>query len=228
MVNSASTRIAELLWAPPRRPTRGPKPALSAERIVETGIALADADGLDAVSMQRVGDELGFTKMSLYRYFRSKTELIAVMLDTALGPPPGPGRARSRRRLLHDWAIGLHDAALPHPWALQAAVGPRVFGPNELGWLEAGLKPLAGTTLTGAEKMDAVVLLIGSVRGILAQHTGGNPERELAEALAGVLAEHGERYPETAAAFATAGPDQDHALEFGLARILDGLAPYLG
>lgn len=225
MVNSEGARIADLLWAPPRRPTRGPKPALSAERIVDTGIALADTDGLDAVSMQRVADELGFTKMSLYRYFRSKTELIAVMIDTALGPPPAPGRARSRRRQLHDWTIGLHDAAMVHPWALQAAVGPRVFGPNELGWLESGLRPLAGSTLTGAERLDTVVLLIGHVRGLLVQ--GEEPERELGEALAGILTEHGERFPETAAAFATTGPERDKALEFGLDRILDGLAPYL-
>jgi AcrR family transcriptional regulator len=224
MVNSENARIAELLWAPPRRPTRGPKPALSAERIVEAGIALADADGLDAVSMQRVAGEFGFTKMSLYRYFRSKTELVAVMLDTALGPPPAPGRARSRRRQLHDWAISLHDTAAVHPWALQAAAGPRVFGPNELGWLEAGLRPLAGSTLTGAERLDTVVLLIWHVRGVLTQ---GSSERDLAEAVAGVLAEHGERFPEATAAFRSAGPGQDDALEFGLARILDGLAPYL-
>jgi AcrR family transcriptional regulator len=224
MVNTENARIAELLWAPPRRPTRGPKPALSADRIVEVGIALADADGLEAVSMQHVADELGFTKMSLYRYFRSKTELIAVMLDTALGPPPAAGRARTLRRQLHHWAISLYDAATVHPWALPAAVGPRVFGPNELGWLEAGLRPLAGTTLTAAEKLDTVVLLIGHVRGILAQR--GTAERELAEAVAGVLAEHGERFPEAAAAFA-AGTGQEQALEFGLARILDGLTAHL-
>src|SRR3954462_8643105 len=57
----------ELLWGLRERPTRGPKPALSIERIADAAVAVADAEGLAAVSMQRVASELDFTKMSLYR-----------------------------------------------------------------------------------------------------------------------------------------------------------------
>lgn len=77
----------EVLWGPGPRPTRGPKPALSLERIARAGIEAADSDGLAAISMQRVAERLGFTKMSLYRYVPGKAELIALMTDTAIGAP---------------------------------------------------------------------------------------------------------------------------------------------
>ena len=54
------------------RPTEGPKPGLSLERIVQAAVELADAEGIGAVSMARVAGELGFTPMSLYRYVEAK------------------------------------------------------------------------------------------------------------------------------------------------------------
>lgn len=77
-----------LLWGARPQPTRGPKPALSLERIAQAAVQVADADGLAAVSMQRVATELGVTKMALYRYVPGKAELIALMVDTAAGQPP--------------------------------------------------------------------------------------------------------------------------------------------
>src|SRR5690349_10100499 len=84
-----------LLWGkqPDDGPRRGPKPAFTLEQITRTGIEIADADGITALTMQRVADELGFTKMALYRYVPGKDELVALMTDAALGdPPPLTGR----------------------------------------------------------------------------------------------------------------------------------------
>src|SRR5689334_10146250 len=64
----------EFLWDGRAQPTRGPKPALTLEGITDVAIAVADAEGLAAVSMQRVAAELGKTKMSLYRYLPGKAE----------------------------------------------------------------------------------------------------------------------------------------------------------
>src|SRR2546430_15912316 len=80
----------ELLWGLRERPTRGPKPALSIERIAAAAVAVADVEGMAAVSMQRVASELDFTKMSLYRYVTGKDELIAAMIEAAGGGPPDP------------------------------------------------------------------------------------------------------------------------------------------
>lgn len=65
-------RTLELLWDTGKRPSRGPKPGLTLERIVEAAILVADSDGLDAVSMRRIGTELGTGAMSLYRYVPGK------------------------------------------------------------------------------------------------------------------------------------------------------------
>ena len=93
--------------------SRGPKPALTLEAIAETAIRVADADGLDAVSMQRVAAELGFTKMALYRYLPGKSDLLALMVEHALGGPPDLGDVTWRQGL-RAWAHALLAASPPH------------------------------------------------------------------------------------------------------------------
>src|SRR5688500_11070334 len=100
------------------RKRRGPKPALSTERIVESAVDIADAEGLDAVTMQRLGEAFGFTAMSLYRYVRKKSDLVDAMIESALGPPPrldGAWRAR-----LGSWAERTLACFGRHPWLLEA------------------------------------------------------------------------------------------------------------
>ncbi|MEU8661631.1 TetR/AcrR family transcriptional regulator, partial [Actinoplanes philippinensis] len=75
--------LMTLLWEPPTPPRRGPRPALALSTITRAGIAVADADGLSGVTMQRVAEAVGVTKMALYRYVPGKTELVALMLDSA-------------------------------------------------------------------------------------------------------------------------------------------------
>jgi AcrR family transcriptional regulator len=216
---------AEFLWRRRTRPTRGPKPALSLERIADTAIGIADAEGLAAVSMQRVATELGFTKMSLYRYLPGKAELVALMVERAIGEPPEVGTGDWRAGL-QEWAQRLLAAYLPHPWVLQATVGPRPIGPNELGWMERAVGAMADTGLTGAERLDAIAVLAGHARTIAEQAAATDrPEAQLAAHITELLREHGDRFPALAATMtsaATEGP-QEQAFTFGLDRILDGL-----
>ncbi|MGW3233053.1 TetR/AcrR family transcriptional regulator [Kitasatospora sp. NPDC001095] len=226
MVESVSDTV-RLLWGPPARPTRGPKPALSLERIAAAGVEVADAEGLDAVSMQKVAGLLDFTKMSLYRYVPGKAELIALMVESAVGAPPDAPTGAGWREQLTAWSHHLAESFARHPWLLDATVGARALGPRELAWLERAVAALDGHGLTGPERMDAAVLLTGHVRGITAQSRAagpaGTPEAELLAALGTVVREHADRFPAVAAAMAD--PEgRDQALEFGLERILDGLA----
>ena len=169
--------------------------------------------------------------MSLYRYTPSKAELTAVMLDRALGNPPQlEPKAHGWRATLTAWASALNDGFSAHPWALELAVGARVVGPCELNWMEAGLRTLVGTGLTGAERLDALALIIGHVRGMIQQGVDpsgatNQPERAVDVLMADIIAEHAERYPEVRAAFTDArtSATQDNAAQFGLERILDGL-----
>lgn len=225
-----------LLWGPQPKRARGPRPTLDLGSITRAGIELADAEGLPAVSMQRLAGLLGVTKMALYRYVPGKTELVALMVDAAIGPYPQedeeqPGDWRAR---LASWARELLAAFLSHPWALDATVGPRAVGPCELGWMERAVSALDGTPLSGAERLDATVLLAGHVRAISeqARATGpvDSPEAEVSGVLSELLQAHGERHPALAAALGAAADrpqDRDQAWEFGLERILDGLAVFM-
>lgn len=225
------TAGVELLWSTRPQPKRGPKPALNLDQITQVAIEIADAEELAAVSMERVAGELNFTKMSLYRYVPGKKELIALMIDRALGTPPSsmttlPGW----RERLEIWAHAMFDAFLAHPWTLPATVGSRPIGPNELLWAEYAVAALDGTPLTPAEKLDTVAVLVGHVRGIASQQAamGDQPEEQLSAMMAGLALPRADRFPaiaRTVAAIAASGPEggQNEALDFGLNRILDGL-----
>jgi AcrR family transcriptional regulator len=184
--------------------------------------------------MQRVAAQLGVTKMALYRYVPGKAELVALMVDDAIGAypegerPDGPGDWRGR---LARWAEETLAVHLRHPWVLDVTVGPRVIGPAELSWIDRAIAALDGTALTGAERMDAAVLLGNHVRGIAAQARATSPDESQETALSTVMSElleeRADHYPALAAALAStdARPeDRDMAWEFGLQRILDGLA----
>ncbi|MFJ7155087.1 TetR/AcrR family transcriptional regulator [Streptomyces sp. NPDC101118] len=219
--------LVRLLWGPPAGPRRGPKPALTLHGIARAGIGIADAEGLPALSMQRVAEQLGKTKMSLYRYVPGRAELVAVMVENAIGGPPPAGGGGWRERLA-AWARDLYAAFLRHPWLLDATVGPRLLGPVELSWMESALTALDGTGLTGAERLDAVAVLASHVRGIADQARaaapGADTEAGLLSALDGVLHDHADRYPAFLDALATTPPGaQGQALEFGLRAFLDGL-----
>jgi AcrR family transcriptional regulator len=224
-----SDDLTATLWPGPAERRRGPRPRLSAAAITAVAVAVADAEGLDAVSMQRVAADLGFTKMALYRHFPGKPELLGAMLDTAFGPPPAPAEDRWRERL-RGWALAVAAVFARHPWTVELALGVRVYGPHETAWIEAGLAALDGTGIDGAAALDALVLLSGHVRSVVAQTRGGPADLEAATgaAMAAVLDEHRATYPRTRAAFAAARREGEtgRALEFGVDRILDGLARY--
>ncbi|MFH9982963.1 TetR/AcrR family transcriptional regulator C-terminal domain-containing protein [Streptomyces sp. NPDC017179] len=128
------------------------------------------------------------------------------------------------------WARRLLTAFSRHPWVLEATVGPRIPGPAELSWLEHAVSALEDTGLSGAERMDAAVLRVGHVRGITQQARAAGPagghEAQLGTFLNHLMQSHGERFPALTGALASAAQsdEQDQAWEFGLQRILDGLA----
>ncbi|WP_051839661.1 TetR/AcrR family transcriptional regulator [Streptomyces sp. NRRL F-5126] len=222
--------VLELLWGRPAgAPRRGPRPTLTLDTIARAAIGIADQDGLAGLTMQRVAAALGVTKMALYRYVPGKEELVALMIEAALGSPPGADAVTGGWRVrLDDWAHRLYERFADHPWALEAAVGARPMGPNELGWMERALAALAGCGLEGGEKLDVAVVLVGHVRMIAQQAAavpGGGAEEAMAAGIAPLLASREEVFPELADAFASAAEHASHsqALEFGLARILDGV-----
>ena len=112
-------------WGLRERPGKGPKRGLSLDQIVRAGIKVATADGLAALSMSRVAAELGVGTMSLYRYVASKGELLDLMVDTGLGPPPAADPGAPWRDGLAHWAWTQLGVFRDHLWAVQVPIsGP--------------------------------------------------------------------------------------------------------
>lgn len=225
---SAST---ELLWGRTARPRPGPKASLTTNGIATTAIAIADAEGLAAVSMKRIADSFGFTTMSLYRYVPGKTELVDLMFDTAMGPPPSlAGGAGGWRPKLERWTRALWSKVLRHPWSLEVLTRLRVPGPNELAWMESGVAALAETRLSGPVMLDVLFVLVAQIRGA-AQYAVNLPEsghrmtaEQWADGVNALLHLHGRDFPALRAAVATGAFQQSgDALDFGLHCVLSGL-----
>jgi len=148
----------DLLWGRRERGRTGPKPGLTVDAIVDAAIHVADAEGLDAVSMKRVAAELGFTTMALYRYVDSKDELLAMMWNaSALGLPTVSGDGW--REWLANWAMVQFDGVCRRTWILQMPMSRPPAGPASLAWVEQALQAMAVTGLTEAEKMGVVGLI---------------------------------------------------------------------
>jgi AcrR family transcriptional regulator len=222
----------DALWGT-RTAERPRKHGLNRDRVVTAAIELADADGLDAVSMSRVAERLGFTTMSLYRHVRSKDELLVLMVDAAMGEPAQPGAADPAewRAALDRWSRDLLAVVRSHPWVLAVPLSRLALGPSRIAWMEVGFGALEGSGLTEAEKGITLLLLNGVVfnEARLAQETAGpageGPAMDYSAVLSAVV--DPERFPAVRRAV-DAGifdgddpPDAD--FEFGLARVLDGL-----
>ena len=226
-------------WGVRERPHKGPKPALSLGRIVDAAVRVADAEGLDAVSMSRVAAELGTAPMSLYRHVSAKEELLTLMVDAAWGPAPdGPAPGQGWRAGLSRWAWALRAAAQRHRWVVGIPLNGLPIMPNEVAWFENALACLAGTGLSEARKASVIMLLAGYVRNLAtteadiaaAIRASGLAPAEWMASYPRMLAELADpaRFPALARFIAAGvfeaedGPDDEFI--FGLDRILDGVA----
>ncbi len=232
-------RLLDLLWGAAEPPKRGPKPSLTVQQIVTTAIEVADAEGLGAVSMHRLGKELDVTPMSLYRYVPSKDDLLELMFDGAVGQPPsdfvgaGPWRTELAR-----WARLQKEFCRNRPWTVELPISGPPMGPNNLAWMNVALEALAGTGLTEADKLLILLMLTVYVRGEStlglqiseASTRTGIAEHERYRVYAALMQRiaEGDRFPALArlarsGIFEEEDTDPDGDFEFGLQRILDGV-----
>ena len=150
----------DLLWGRRERGRRGPRPGLSADAIVDAAVRVADAEGLEAISMARVAAKLGFTTMSLYRYVASKDELLQLMFNaSALGAESLVIEGDNWRSRLRAWATIQRDMLDRHPWITQMPMPAPPLAPNSLHFVERGLQAMDGTGLPDTEKLRIIGLL---------------------------------------------------------------------
>jgi AcrR family transcriptional regulator len=138
----------DLLWGRRERGKRGPRPGLSASAIVAAAIRVADAEGLEAVSMARVAHELGFTTMSLYRHVASKEELLQLMWNgSAVGADSLVLEGDGWRAKLRMWSVVQREMLDQHPWITQMPMAAPPLAPNSLHFVERGMAAFDGTGL---------------------------------------------------------------------------------
>ncbi len=150
----------DLLWGRRSRSQRGPKPGLSVDAIVAAAIAIADAEGLEAVSMAHVAERLGFTTMSLYRHVASKEELLQLMWNaSAQGAERLVITGEDWRARLRRWAMVQREMMDRHPWITQMPMAAPPMAPNSLTFVERGLEAMDGSGLPDADKLRVIGLI---------------------------------------------------------------------
>jgi AcrR family transcriptional regulator len=218
----------DLLWGEATRAGRGRPAGLSRERIVAEAVAIADAEGLQKVSMKHLAERLGSGVMSLYRHVPGKDELVVLMYDSLMaGPLPMPD-ADHWRDLLRHWGLGVRELFNAHPWALGVATSERSMGPGEAGWVDTVIGRLTAVGLPADLGLIAVLTVdcfaLGAVRPEI---SSDSEETDFFQFLADPVI--GARYPNLARLIKPGAADAgmgDH-FEFGLERVLDGLERHI-
>jgi AcrR family transcriptional regulator len=237
-------RSLALLWGTHTKPGRS---GLTLRAIIDTAIELADANGLESVSMRQVAEQLKAGTMSLYTHVPGKGELTILMFDSVFGdlyadvdePGRQPGGWRGAMEFVaqRNWEL-----LIRHPWIHEVPVVRSALGPNITLKYEAELRPLDGLGLTDVE-MDSTLTLITThvlaTARTASEHLRTQRESGLTDAewwlttgpaLAQYMGALAERFPVAGRVGTAAGEqhqaaiDSEHALKFGLDRILSGVS----
>jgi AcrR family transcriptional regulator len=224
------TAKQQSIWTRPERAARGPAPEHSRAEIAAASVALADGSGLAAVTMRSAAAAIGTGPASLYRYVATRDELVELMADQVYGEyrytAPEPGRpVASLLRLARQGRAIYHR----HPWLLDVPPTGGLPGPNAVAFIEQALAALAGTGLTGPEKLETIGLFSGAVRLLaqteISQQRAGQDTAQWQGSLAGYLMDivAGGQHPQLAAALAEPPGEPEPLFDRALTRILTGL-----
>jgi AcrR family transcriptional regulator len=137
---------------------------LSREKIAAAALAVADAEGFEAVSMRRLAQELKVGTMSLYYYVKTKDDLIAVMDDALMAEALLPSLPKGWRRAITEIATRTHSVFLRHPWALVSMLSAPP-GLNAMRHMEQCLEALAETSMTAKKKLTLLAMVDDFVFG---------------------------------------------------------------
>ncbi|TVT54651.1 TetR family transcriptional regulator [Amycolatopsis rhizosphaerae] len=231
------------VWArEPRR--RREQPVLGRSQIVAEAVRLLDEEGIDALSMRKLGTRLGAAATSLYRHVANKDELLELVVDEVVGelrvPPPGP----NWRAAVHECARDIRAVLLRHPWivTLLGGAGTAYLGPNMMLFSEDMLALFEGAGLGLPEANRAMTIAFAYVIGMTSTEAAwltmltrtGRDEAEWMRRMWPVARRAAEPYPRLRTLYAEQGGEQgdqdprrhrDEEFEYGLDRVLDGLAP---
>jgi AcrR family transcriptional regulator len=229
---------AELIWSKLDRRSEPAQPSLTTARVVAAAVAVADAEGLDQLTMRRVGAELGTSPMALYRHVASKEDLLDLVLDEVIAGPATVRPTGDWREDLAALARSHRANAQRHPWMLILAANRPPLGPNALRRMEFTLRAMDG--------LDLDITTIRDLQNTVQSYVAGAVQTELAEAEArrrrGLTDEQWRasvapyvrqvvesgRYPMFSRLITEAQDrSDDDRFEIGLRLVLDGITAFL-
>ncbi len=118
-------------------PKKAPRSPLSRELVLRTAIAIADASGLDSLSMRKLGQELGVVAMSLYNHVANKEDVLDGIVDIVVGEIDVPEIGADWKAVMRRRATSAHEVLLRHPWASMVIVSRVNVGPAMLRYVNA-------------------------------------------------------------------------------------------
>jgi AcrR family transcriptional regulator len=157
----------------PDRQARRRKEPISRDAIVAAAVQLLDHEGLAALSMRRLAEEIGTGAASLYWHVGSKDGLLDLVLDQIIGenqvPDPDPPRWQEQ---VKDVAREQRRTSLRHPYVVRISIGRVPMGPNALQFSERVLAILRAGGLPPRLAVQGYLLLIATVNGFTLDETG--------------------------------------------------------
>ena len=163
----------------PERPARRRRDPISRDAIVTAAVQLLDREGLAALSMRKLADELGAGAASLYWHVGSKDGLLDLVMDEVIGegkvPDPEPDRWQEQiKQVARDQRAGI----LRHPWIVRVSIGRIPMGPNALRYSERILAILRAGGLPPRLAVQGYLLLIATINGFTIDETGVDDSAE--------------------------------------------------
>jgi AcrR family transcriptional regulator len=222
----------DLIWFRPRRPRRGPRPTLSREEITRIAIELADAEGLDAVSMRRIAAKLGAGATSLYWYVSSKDDLYELMVDEVVGEIRVPEPSGDWQHDLREIARAIHTMLRRHRWMVLLGIRP-VMGPRTRRFGEIAPRVFDPLELDASTRIKILATLNNYLYGFVhreiaweqARHRNGLTEKQWSSRLRTHVGQARQQDPEFAEPWeANVALASEESFEFGLDCFVEGVA----
>jgi AcrR family transcriptional regulator len=202
---------------------------LSRDQVLRAALELADVDGIESLTMRKLGQSLGFGVMSLYNHVASKDDVLDGILDLVLAESEPPSPAGDWDTAIEASAISVHDALRRHPWAATVLMAPAGHArPARWRYMELLLARLRDAGFSAQTTYHAYHVLDGHIFGFSVWETShsytDDQAAELGAEFERITADGYPHVREHAEQHANAGPHQQvRAFDFGLDLILEGL-----
>ncbi len=206
-----------------------PRQPLTKERVLQAAVDVADRDGLGALTMRRLGTELGFEAMAIYKHVANKEEILEGMLELVIGRIEIPEEGADWKDAMRRRAISAREVLTRHSWAIGLLEAGTATGPTSLRYFNAILGNLRSAGFPMEHAAHAFSLLDSYVYGQVIQEISlsFDTSEEATETARSTLEQTTmDDYPHLAAMYQHALTYRysfDDEFEFGLDLILDGL-----